>query len=219
MKNWKKALSLALAMSLLTVSTPALAENGTPRTGRALGESFMAGWLHKKCEGFSVEVQSVQVKGQEQRNVPTFLRSRPDLGDLVETRVTFTNTNYSNGPDSSMSVGSKAYLVQDPIVMKEGKGFTIMPKPTLEWSNSDENKKFILDHGDSVTVAYTHIVTEEDLLKRSLPEGPSYPISQSPSATPECIVSPGAVHRWSSFAHVLPGLVAFFRSIFLFFRR
>ncbi|WP_257993834.1 hypothetical protein [Corynebacterium ulcerans] len=72
MKSWKKFLSVALAVSLFTTSTPALAEEEMPRAGDMLARPFSALWLDKKCEGFSAEIQSIQVKGQEQRNVPAF---------------------------------------------------------------------------------------------------------------------------------------------------
>lgn len=219
MKNWKKFLSAALAVSLFTTSMPALAEDGAPRAGDMLDKPFSEDWLDKKCEGFSAEVQSIQVKGQEQRHVPAFLRAKPALNDLVETRVKFTNNNYDNGLGTTTQVDGEAHLVGDPLVMKNGQAFTIEPRPVLEWSNPDKKKNFILGHGDSVTLTYRHIVTEDDLANRSVPEGPNYPISNSPSSVPACVASPGVVYGWSSLANALPGLVDFFRSIFLFFRR
>lgn len=219
MKSWKKFLSVALAVSLFTTSTPALAEEEMPRAGDMLARPFSALWLDKKCEGFSAEIQSIQVKGQEQRNVPAFLRAKPVLNDLVETRVKFTNNNYDNGSGIFMPEREEAYLVEDPLVIKNGQGLTITPRPVLEWSNPDKKKNFILGHGDSVTFTYRHIVTEDDLSNRSVPEGPGYPVSSSPSGTPACVVSPEGVYGWSSLANALPGLVDFFRSIFLFFRR
>ncbi|MBH5298507.1 hypothetical protein [Corynebacterium ulcerans] len=219
MKSWKKFLSVALAVSLFTTSTPALAEEEAPREGDMLARPFSALWLDKKCEGFSAEIQSIQVKGQEQRNVPAFLRAKPALNDLVETRVKFTNNNYDNGSGIFMPEREEAYLVEDPLVIKNGQGLTITPRPVLEWSNPDKKKNFILGHGDSVTFTYRHIVTEDDLSNRSVPEGPGYPVSSSPSGTPACVVSPEGVYGWSSLANALPGLVDFFRSIFLFFRR
>lgn len=219
MKSWKKFLSVALAVSLFTTSTPALAEDEAPREGDMLAKPFSATWLDEKCEGFSAEIQSIQVKGQEQRNVPAFLRAKPALNDLVETRVKFTNNNYDNGSGIFMPEREEAYLVEDPLVIKNGQGLTITPRPVLEWSNPDKKKNFILGHGDSVTFTYRHIVTEDDLSNRSVPEGPGYPVSSSPSGTPACVVSPEGVYGWSSLANALPGLVDFFRSIFLFFRR
>ncbi|AKA96227.1 hypothetical protein [Corynebacterium ulcerans] len=219
MKSWKKFLSAALAVSLFTTSMPALAEDGAPRAGDMLDKPFSEDWLDKKCEGFSAEVQSIQVKGQEQRHVPAFLRAKPALNDLVETRVKFTNNNYDNGLGTTTQADGEAHLVGDPLVMKNGQAFTIEPRPVLEWSNPDKKKNFILGHGDSVTFTYRHIVTEDDLANRSVPEGPNYPISNSPSSVPACVASPGVVYGWSSLANALPGLVDFFRSIFLFFRR
>lgn len=75
--------------------------------------------------------------------------------------------------------------------MKNGQGFTIKPRLTLEWPNPDITKNFILDHGESVTVVYKYIVIEDDLSKRSLPEGLNYPVSRSATAEPECAVFPG----------------------------
>lgn len=211
MKSWRKALSATLAVYLVATAAPSLAATPMPSRGDTLGKAFTGAWLGKKCEGFSAEVQSVQAKGQEQRGIPNFLRAKPGLGDVIEARVKFTNDSYKNDPNDSTSKSNLAYLVEDPLVMKNGQGFTVIPKPVLEWSNSDENKKFILDHGDSVTVVYKHIVTEDDLSKRNLPEGPNYPISNSGSAVPDCTVSPGVIYGWSSLAAVAPGLVDFFQ--------
>ncbi|WP_229255061.1 hypothetical protein [Corynebacterium belfantii] len=94
-------------------------------------------------------------------------------------------------------------------MMKTARVLPLYQSLFWEWSNSDESKKFILDHGDSVTVVYKHIVTEDDLSKRNLPEGSNYPISNSGSAVPDCTVSLGVIYGWSSLAAVVPWLVDF----------
>ncbi|WP_281511073.1 hypothetical protein [Corynebacterium belfantii] len=94
-------------------------------------------------------------------------------------------------------------------MMKTARVLPLYQSLFWEWSNSDESKKIILDHGDSVTVVYKHIVTEDDLSKRNLPEGSNYPISNSGSAVPDCTVSLGVIYGWSSLAAVVPWLVDF----------
>lgn len=118
MKSWRKALSATLAVYLVATAAPSLAATPMPSRGDTLGKAFTGAGLGKKCEGFSAEVQSVQAKGQEQRGIPNFLRAKPGLGDVIETRIKFTNDSYKKDPNDSTSKSNLAYLVEYPLVMK-----------------------------------------------------------------------------------------------------
>ncbi|AEQ07202.2 hypothetical protein CP258_08630 [Corynebacterium pseudotuberculosis 258] len=211
MKKSKLFLCMALTTSLATASIPATAQESDPTVKE---------WLHEKCEGFSITVQSVHLKDKDQSRVPQWLRAKPNLGDTVKVQFKVTNNSYSDNAHSPhRKDDGNAYLVYDPLSVRNGVGVTIKPNPIYAWSNPDKNKNFILGRGDSVTVTYNHTITEQDLANRSIPDGPNYPISNSGTATPVCTISPGITYNWSPLSHFFPWLAGFLRSITSFFSR
>ncbi|ADL21537.1 hypothetical protein [Corynebacterium pseudotuberculosis] len=211
MKKSKLFLCMALTTSLATASIPATAQESDPITKP---------WLFKKCEGFSVAIQSVHLKDKDQSRVPRWLRAKPNLGDTVKVQFKVTNNSYSNNADATYpKEEGNAYLVDDPLSVRNGVGVTIKPNPIYAWSNTDQKRNFILGRGDSVTVTYNHTITEQDLTNRGIPDGPNYPISNSGTATPVCTISPGITYSWSPLSHFFPWLAGFLRSITSFFSR
>lgn len=204
MRTWKKLPAMALCVSLGAAFLSAAAQ----------AQQVKSPWTSQQvCQGVSATVESVKLNGEEHLNTPSWLRPALKDGDQVEVRVKYTNDSFiDTRGDASPEASQDVYVVEDPASTTNGER-TILQNPGPKWESTANDIRY-LGRGDMLTLTQKFTAAGN-----AIPSGPEVPISNSPSASPICFVSPGVTYSGSVFAQNFPSLAGILRLLFSFFVR